>query len=130
MTKETCAKAPCGSCPYRRHVPSGVWQQHEYDKLPAYDAPTGEQPPNLFMCHQADGKLCAGWVGCHGMELLALRLCAAFGRLDPKVVDYQSPVPLFASGAGARAHGMADIDEPGDDACRMMAGLERKRAAS
>ncbi|WP_336794377.1 DUF6283 family protein [Gordonia malaquae] len=49
------APRPCESCPYRRDVPSGVWAESEYEKLRAYDAPTGEQPVRLFLCHQYDG---------------------------------------------------------------------------
>lgn len=51
------AKNPCGSCPYRRDVPSGIWSEEEYDKLPQYDLPTGDQPPNVFLCHQQNGRL-------------------------------------------------------------------------
>ena len=47
------AKSPCGSCPYRQDVPSGVWAASEYEKLPAYDAPeTFMQPPGLFIREQ------------------------------------------------------------------------------
>lgn len=117
------AKVPCGSCPYRRDVPSGVWDANEYRKLPGYDGQTWEQNPALFMCHQKDGHLCAGWLGCHGSdELLALR----FHRVDESAFGYVSPVPLFASGTEAARHGMADIDNPGPKARRMIAGLERK----
>ena len=52
MAKLSVAKVPCGSCPYRRDVPSGIWEQHEYDKLPEYDGQTWEQNPALFLCHQ------------------------------------------------------------------------------
>jgi hypothetical protein len=65
---------PCGSCPYRRDVPSGLWTQQEYDKLLDYDGPTWAQNPLLFLCHQRSGNLCGGWLACHGPgELLALR---------------------------------------------------------
>ena len=60
-------KAPrvlCASCPYRKDVPSGIWEQSEYDKLPKYDGETWEQAGALFMCHLRDGCLCGGWLAC------------------------------------------------------------------
>mgnify|MGYP000989402522 CR=1 FL=1 len=80
------SRQPCGSCPYRRDVASGIWAASEYAKLTAYDADTPFQPPNLFLCHQTAAedhraRLCAGWVGCHGPDLLALRLAATTGQL-------------------------------------------------
>ena len=122
--KATIARVPCGSCPYRRDVPSGVWEMSEYDKLPAYDAPTWAQPPALFMCHQKDGNVCAGWVACHGMELLALRIPR---NVDPAIYSYKTSVPVFASGSEARAHGIRDIKRPRETARKMIAGLVRKR---
>ncbi|MCP3426923.1 hypothetical protein NBM05_13125 [Rothia sp. AR01] len=32
-----------------------VWDASEYEKLPAYDRETIEQPTALFYCHQQDG---------------------------------------------------------------------------
>lgn len=126
---ERCATAPCKSCPYRRDVPSGVWHESEYEKLPAYDGELIDQITNggtgLFMCHQRDGHLCAGWVGCHGAEnLFALRL--PIYNIDPSVWSYASPVPLFASGVEAYVHGMKDIDDPGPAANRVMNRLLAK----
>jgi len=122
------ASVPCGSCPYRRDVPSGIWEQHEYDKLPSYDGPTWAQSPALFMCHQRDGNLCAGWLACHDpRELLALRFPH---KLDPAVYDYTTDVPVFSSGAEARRHGMRDINRPGAKANKMITGLVRKRRKS
>lgn len=123
-------KVPCGSCPYRRDVPSGIWAAHEYDKLPEYDGPTPRQSPNLFMCHQQDGHLCGGWLACHDPnELLAIRFQTRLpgGEVDPSVLDYKTDVPVFASGAEARAHGLKDLECPQAKARRMMKGLVRKR---
>ena len=120
-----CAKAPCKSCPYRRDVPSGVWAATEYAKLPAYDGSMIDQLEGgraLFMCHQNDGHLCAGWVGCHGPDnLLALRM----NRVDDSVWGYVSPVRLFKSGAQAAAHGLRDIARPGTRAIAMIWRLAR-----
>lgn len=72
-------KVPCGTCPYRRDVPSGVWAAEEYDKLPGYDGDVPDQlragAMGLFMCHQRDGCLCGGWLMAHGPDNL-LALCA------------------------------------------------------
>lgn len=130
----TCAKAPCKSCPYRRDVPSGVWAAEEYDKLPVYDKSIGEQilagAAGVFMCHQQDGKLCAGWVGCHGDNTAALRIAARISdageNIDPSVFTYESPVPLFKSGAEAAAHGKRAIKRPGERAQRTIHRLVKK----
>lgn len=122
-------KVPCGSCPYRRDVPSGIWARSEYDKLPAYDGPTWAQHHGVFMCHQNDGRLCGGWLACHDpQELLALRIADRVNNnVDPAVFDYTTDVPVFASGAEARAHGIKGIRRPGKRARKMVAGLLRKR---
>lgn len=115
------APRPCATCPYRRDVPAGLWAAGEYSRLPAYDGPTGEQPAAMFLCHDGDGRLCAGWLGCHNRAagshaLLALRVAAVIGRLDRAALAaaaaYRSPVPLFESGRAAAAHGLAGIERP------------------
>lgn len=125
-----CAKAPCKSCPYRRDVPSGVWAPAEYKKLPAYDGEIIQQlmkgATGLFMCHQQDGRLCAGWVGAHGAHnLAAMRL--NHHQVAPSVWSYESPVPLFASGAEAAEHGLKDVAAPGAAAGRVIQRLIRKK---
>jgi hypothetical protein len=130
------ARRPCGTCPYRRDVPSGVWAASEYEKLRAYDWPTMEQPPAVFLCHQQNrdtaDRVCAGWAGVHdGAHLLALRIVVLERRMTPDDVDatigYVSPVPLFASGGEAAEHGMAEIDAPGMRAVEAMAKIGRVR---
>jgi len=125
-----CAVAPCKSCPYRKDVPSGVWAINEYVKLPEYDGEIFEQlmkgATALFMCHQNDGKLCAGWVGAHGPQnLLAIRLHN--DKVDPEVSKYKSPVALFKSGAAAAKHGMRAIRRPAVRARQMVERLARKQ---
>lgn len=128
MTAIKPPKVPCGSCPYRRDVPAGIWCADEYDKLPGYDAPTGEQPTQLFMCHQQDGCLCAGWLLAHDRyELLALRIWPH--ALDPSVWTYTAATPVFSSGAEAAAHGKSGIDNLTPAARRKIAGLIRQREA-
>lgn len=123
------AKVPCGSCPYRRDVPSGLWAREEYDKLAMYDGSIAEQvlkrATGVFQCHQRDGNLCAGWLACHGPDnLAALRRTRL--PIDPAVFDYQTHVPVFPSGAAARRHGLARIARPGKRAIAMVAGLVKK----
>ena len=123
--------APCGTCPYRRDVPAGIWAAEEYEKLPAYDGEIMDQVMagalGLFYCHQNDGHLCSGWVACHDMtNTLAVR----FTPVDPSVYDYESPVPVFASGAEAAAHGLSGVDDPDHAARIAILKLERKRALS
>lgn len=117
------AARPCGSCPYRKDVPSGVWAASEYERLAEYDKSIHEQPMQAFGCHQRDGHLCAGWCGTHGAEnLLGFRLMARdmFENHGPEEVertyDYVSPVPLWESGAAARDHGLLEIDDPSPEA--------------
>lgn len=118
------SKAPCGTCPYRRDVPAGVWDASEYAKLPPYDGETWEQPPALFFCHRNDGHLCAGWVACHDTaHLLSMRL----HRVHPDTFDYASPVPIWASGREAAAHGLSGVNRPDDRAQAAIRKLERER---
>lgn len=126
------AARPCGSCPYRRDAPSGLWHRDEYAKLPAYDAPTGYQPAGVFLCHQQDGHMCAGWIGCHDPHhLLSLRIAAARHQVDDQAMkqamEYVSPVPLFASGTEAAEHGLRDIEAPQARADQMRRRLRRKQ---
>lgn len=107
------SRAPCGTCPYRQDVPAGVWDASEYAKLPRYDGSTMDQflagGVGLFFCHQNDGHLCAGWVGCHDTDhLAAMRL----HQVHPDTFTYESPVPLFSSGAEAAAHGLSGVENP------------------
>ncbi|WP_280216722.1 DUF6283 family protein [Nocardia neocaledoniensis] len=132
------APRPCVSCPYRRDVPSGVWDFGEYEKLRGYDGDMGVQAPHLFQCHQTDAdsavrRMCAGWVGCHGGgELLALRLALIQQRISARTFEetqgYESPVPLFASGGEAAEHGQRDIDQPGLDAQLAIRKVARTRS--
>lgn len=120
---------PCGSCPYRKDVASGIWHESEYQKLPLYDGETWQQSPALFHCHQRNGHLCAGWLGCHDQQhLLALRIHG--NSVSQLAWEYHSPVELFSSGAEAAAHGMKDIPNPGQQASRMIDKILTKRTRS
>lgn len=134
MSSAAPAKRPCGSCPYRQDVPSGIWAAEEYAKLPAYDRDTAQQPPVPFLCHQQNGHLCAGWVGCHDMtHSLGLRMALRTGLVADDaldhILDYSTDVPLWDSGAAAAEHGMADVEHVGEQAARVIDRLTRKAAA-
>lgn len=126
------APRPCESCPYRKDVPSGVWSASEYRKLLDYDLETHHQPMMPFQCHQngADSEksqLCAGWVACHGERLMALRLGVAMERIDASVMEYETDVPVFLSGADAASHGMRDIMNPGPEARALAEKIASRR---
>lgn len=131
------APRPCSSCPYRRDVPSGVWHAEEYEKLRRYDGDIAQQPGGLFQCHQADAdsdtrRICAGWAGCHGENLLALRLALIEQRISPAIfeaaIQYRSPSALFNTGAEAADHGQADINTPGLDALAAIDKISQRRS--
>ncbi len=121
-------ETPCGSCPYRRDCPSGVWDETEYAKLVEYDRITPFQPTAVFMCHsnRDDVTLCRGWLDTHNKDQsLALRLAASQRLLDyDDIVDLpKSAVPTFASGQEAAEHGMAEIEDPSPAALAFIAKL-------
>jgi hypothetical protein len=128
MTEQAAPRPrPCASCPYRRNVPSGVWDASEYEKLPEYDKDMGDQPAAVFFCHQKDGSVCSGWLGYHDpADLLAVRLGVMSGRLDVSCIDYHTDVPLFASGAEAAEHGAREILAPGARAQETIRKVARK----
>ncbi|WP_175583834.1 DUF6283 family protein [Amycolatopsis orientalis] len=142
------AEAPCRTCPYRRDVPSGVWDITEYEKLARYDQDTGDQPAAVFQCHLTDednhptkrrrsgetegglARICAGWAGCHDSDnLLSLRVAVRSGVISLETAertrDYDSPVPLWESGAAAAAHGVSAILDPPADTRRVIDKLVR-----
>ncbi len=118
---------PCEACPYRRDVPSGVWARHEYEKLRAYDRPTGEQPFATFACHASPQAVCNGWAIVHNsrgheFELAALRI------FHPGEVVPEPVIPLFSSGNEAADWGERELDAPPDESRTMVARLMRKHA--
>lgn len=124
-------RTPCATCPYRVNVPSGVWDPEEYDKLRRYDGDTAYQPPNLFMCHQAEGDICRGWF-CHRdpADLLAVRLAVLYGTLNPVYVeawDSHQAEGLFRSGEEAAEHGKREVMLPDERARAAIEKIVRKR---
>ena len=125
---------PCDACPYRKDCPSGVWDMSEYVKLADYDNDTGDQPPKVFVCHEADRKetLCRAWLEVHDpAHSLAIRLVMAFGILDRKTVEQiwslePCGVELFDSGADAMAYGLENIDNMQPDAIEKQTKLMRR----
>ena len=126
------APAPCGSCPYRLDTPAGVWSADEYDKLPEFDGETWEQPASVFLCHQQNGCLCAGWVAVHDMENnMGMRFALASGMLTPataaRAIDYTTTVPLHPSGRAAAEFGKGEIETPSPRAIQLVQKLDRKQ---
>jgi hypothetical protein len=112
-------------------VPSGVWDETEYAKLPEYDREMWEQPAGAFGCHQADGSICSGWLGYKDpLDLLAVRLGISGGILDPVCAEYETNVPLFASGQEAADHGMKDYEHPGPAAAEVIRKITTKKEAT
>ena len=115
---------PCAFCPYRKDVPSGVWAEEEYRKLPPYDSETWAQPLEAFACHATPEKLCHGWAVCHNSRggsrhLIALRLLG--------IGDVPEPgVPLFSSGQEACDHGMKQVKQPRKPALEAVKKLKKK----
>jgi hypothetical protein len=105
---------PCLACPYRKDVPSGIWAQHEYDKLREYDEPTMDQPMSAFSCHATPERICNGWAVVHNnrgheYELIALRVIGV-------TEEATSDVALYASGNEAADYGERDIEDPSEEA--------------
>jgi hypothetical protein len=127
-------KKPCASCPYRAQVASGIWDETEYQKLPAYDGEIHEQTATaVFMCHQpAEGHVCSGWLGHreYPEDMLAVRLGILRGVLDQSCLDYTTDVPLFESGAEAAEHGMKRFLDPQEDALSVIRKIDRKQVVT
>lgn len=129
---------PCESCPYRRDVASAIWDPEEYDKLSRYDGEMASQPQGVFLCHQHNrgdvrSRICGGWLGCHGPDnLLGIRLAILQNRLTGEdltaVLNYESPIPLFSSGADAATHGGRDISHPSSATVQAITKIVRRRA--
>lgn len=71
--------APCGTCPYRRSTPVGIWHPAEYENLREQDA--NEFSGRSFGCHEDKGKSesgpCLGWLADQkrrGIPSIQLRL--------------------------------------------------------
>jgi Family of unknown function (DUF6283) len=116
---------PCGACPYRKDVPSGVWAAEEYEKLRPYDRPTPEQPFEGFSCHATPEYYCNGWVFCHtsrghAYDLISLRFSPPSNWPEP------SEHELFGSAAEAADHGQADAELPGEAALAAIERLSRR----
>lgn len=119
---------PCASCPYRKDVPSGLWEEAEYDKLPEYDDNANVQMA-AFMCHQPAKHaeaLCRGWLSVHA-DSVAVRLLMVFGKITPDEVYAEPLVPLFKSGAAAAKHGKKQINRPSAKAKEMARKIETKK---
>ena len=123
-------KTPCSICPYRIDCESGIWHREEYEKLPRYDAETGEQPTGVFLCHTDQHEMCRGWLDTHDKrELLSLRLAISLGNCSPDIMDLPpGGVAVFESGAAACRNGIAKLDRPSEKALKAIRGLTNRRS--
>lgn len=91
---------PCGSCPYLRSTPVGLWDQAEFDNLRKQDA--DPMAGKTFGCHLRDGSLCRGWLADQkrrGVPSIRLRLALCFDERAGETfsaVDEKDP-DLYAS---------------------------------
>ncbi|HET6494669.1 MAG TPA: DUF6283 family protein [Thermoleophilia bacterium] len=133
----------CGTCPYRRDTPSGLWDRSEYEKLPEFDEvefdPQRTEPypaPAIatFHCHQENatgrGTVCRGWLSVH-RDGIAVRLAQAVGSIAiadvASLPDDESGI-YYATGAEACEAGLRDLKAPSVRARRKIAGLSAKGA--
>ena len=124
MTSEIRKKA-CSACPYRKDVPSGVWDHAEYEKLRPYDAETWEQPSAAFMCHATPDFYCHGWAVVHTSrdhqyDLLAL-------RFRPCEIPEPS-TEFFETADEAADWGQELADAPPDEAIATIEKLTKQHA--
>lgn len=117
-------KRACGSCPYHRDTPSGVWAADHYQLLATYDEQPGQTPAlATFHCHQenATGRptVCRGWLSTH-RDSVAVRLALCMGKLQPADVPTQPEPDYYGTGTEASLAGLAEIDAPSPEAQRLM----------
>ncbi len=127
-----CAAAPCGSCPYRRDTPTGVWHPEEYEKLRHYTGSLDGIPAlGIFLCHQtnATGRetVCRGWLTVE-RDSVAVRLALLRGTVTPEQVKRSVSTEIYTTGAEAADAGMRGVRAPNAKARRMMERLIRKGA--
>lgn len=102
---------PCGTCPYRRSTPLGVWDKAEYDNLKRQDA---QQFGSTFGCHLKDGSVCRGWAADQirrGVPSISLRmqiitdkeLAAVFRDIDENDPDLYSSIDEMCEANEGRA---------------------------
>lgn len=119
-------RVPCGSCPYRKDCPSGVWREEGYLKLAEYDRETFNQPLGVFLCHTEDLEddvLCRGWCEVHGSQDHGHELLSArFAGIDLSDIE-PSGVALHDSGVAACDAGLREIDSPSDGARDLISKL-------
>lgn len=127
-----CAPAPCGSCPYRRDTPPGVWDASEYEKLRHFGFdPEAGIPPTIavFLCHQTHllGRetVCRGWLTVE-QDSPAVRLALSRGEVTAAQVYAPALVPLYATGDEAADAGLAAVERPPLAARRLATRLHRK----
>lgn len=104
---------PCLTCPYRKDVPSGVWDREEYEKLRLYDDVFPMQTA-IFLCHGSRDAghdiACKGWVMVH-QDSIAVRLAQSTGKLSFEAFT-PTVCKLHKSGNAAADFGERDLKRP------------------
>lgn len=126
--KLQCSPDPCGSCPYRRDTPAGVWAAEEYAKLPAWDDQMAFA--GTFLCHSANiggssNTVCRGWLEVHERNMSVRLACF---RIEWNEKNRRATkVPLYRSGIEAARAGMRGVKRPSRRAVSVMRKLTRAR---
>lgn len=129
MNRFTVPKEPCGSCPYRKDVPAGVWHPEEYTKLSGFTPKDPRSVPAMgtFLCHNHEEKdrvLCRGWTFVE-RESPAVKLLVYLGRVEPDDVCQTPRTPLFETGQEAALHGLSGVKKPTKAARRLQDKITR-----
>lgn len=124
MKELHCDSVACPTCPYAVSTPPGIWHRDEYEKLRDYDNETFAQTPGVFLCHQRNGCVCAGWVAVHGMELLGLRIALSSGDIEYPLPEISGE--FYATGNEAADAGLAGIENPSAQAVKAIQKVGRK----
>lgn len=69
-TARTDRAEPCAKCPYRKDAPLAHWHAEHFTDLLAK---SGDPMCPVYLCHNADGNLCAGDDAAKMAELNARR---------------------------------------------------------
>ena len=125
MSKNEVRKKACSACPYRKDVPSGVWDHAEYEKLRPYDNITPEQPFMGFACHATPEYFCHGWAVVHTSRGSEFDLIAL--RFRPCEIPEPS-TEFFESAEAAADWGQELADEPPVEAVTAIEKLTKQHS--
>lgn len=121
--KLKCNPNPCSTCPYRRDVPSGIWDREEYEKLPQWDHEMAFA--GTFLCHTDPAAICRGWMEVHERNM-SVRL--AMFRVEWTEANRKpTKIPLYRSGLAAMRAGLRALARPSGDAKKAITSILERR---